>query len=150
LADRRTAPRAKANLLRYLLREGSDGRLLSSDEVRAVADEPWTVFEGADLRGRFRNGNVFEAKGASFPPLPPPAPDPLLRPDLSALRRFDYPLDYDPTAQPVRASDVAMRFHLSGTDPAIGTQVAFNATSGVVPVVIRDPTVLQGLATAAG
>jgi FAD/FMN-containing dehydrogenase/Fe-S oxidoreductase len=32
------APRAKANLLRHLLREGGDGRPLSSDEVRAVAD----------------------------------------------------------------------------------------------------------------
>jgi Fe-S oxidoreductase len=31
-------PRAKANLLRVLLQEGTDPRLLSSDEVRAVAD----------------------------------------------------------------------------------------------------------------
>jgi FAD/FMN-containing dehydrogenase/Fe-S oxidoreductase len=31
-------PRAKANLLRYLLREGSDPRALSSDEVREVSD----------------------------------------------------------------------------------------------------------------
>jgi FAD/FMN-containing dehydrogenase/Fe-S oxidoreductase len=32
------APRAKANLLRHVLGEAGDGRLLSSDEVRAVAD----------------------------------------------------------------------------------------------------------------
>src|SRR5207253_751451 len=32
------APRAKANLLRYLLQEETDSRLLSSDKVRAVAD----------------------------------------------------------------------------------------------------------------
>ncbi len=32
------APRAKANLLRHLLREGANGRQLASDEVRAVAD----------------------------------------------------------------------------------------------------------------
>jgi Fe-S oxidoreductase/FAD/FMN-containing dehydrogenase len=31
-------PRAKANLLRHLLQDGTDPRLLSSDEVRAVAD----------------------------------------------------------------------------------------------------------------
>jgi FAD/FMN-containing dehydrogenase/Fe-S oxidoreductase len=31
-------PRAKANLLRFLLQEGTDPRLLSSDEVRDVAD----------------------------------------------------------------------------------------------------------------
>jgi FAD/FMN-containing dehydrogenase/Fe-S oxidoreductase len=31
-------PRAKANLLRHLLQEGTDPQLLSSDEVRAVAD----------------------------------------------------------------------------------------------------------------
>jgi FAD/FMN-containing dehydrogenase/Fe-S oxidoreductase len=31
-------PRAKANLLRYLLQPGSDARLLSSEEVREVAD----------------------------------------------------------------------------------------------------------------
>lgn len=31
-------PRAKANLMRHLLREGTDSRLLSSDEVREVAD----------------------------------------------------------------------------------------------------------------
>jgi Fe-S oxidoreductase len=31
-------PRAKANLMRYLLREDTDSRLLSSDDVRAVAD----------------------------------------------------------------------------------------------------------------
>jgi FAD/FMN-containing dehydrogenase/Fe-S oxidoreductase len=31
-------PRAKANLMRYLLQEGTDSRLLSSDQVREVAD----------------------------------------------------------------------------------------------------------------
>src|SRR5207245_2173845 len=31
-------PRAKANLLRQLLQKGSDSKLLSSDEVREVAD----------------------------------------------------------------------------------------------------------------
>ena len=31
-------PRAKANLMRYLLEEGTDSRLLSSDQVREVAD----------------------------------------------------------------------------------------------------------------
>ncbi len=32
------SPRAKANLLRHLLQEGSNGKVLSSDDVRAVAD----------------------------------------------------------------------------------------------------------------
>ncbi len=32
------SPRAKANLLRYLLQDGTDGRQLASDEVREVAD----------------------------------------------------------------------------------------------------------------
>ena len=31
-------PRAKANLMRHLLQDGADGRALSSDDVRAVAD----------------------------------------------------------------------------------------------------------------
>jgi FAD/FMN-containing dehydrogenase/Fe-S oxidoreductase len=37
-AAEEAAPRAKANLLRHLLHEGENGRLLSADEVRAVAD----------------------------------------------------------------------------------------------------------------
>jgi FAD/FMN-containing dehydrogenase/Fe-S oxidoreductase len=32
------SPRAKANLMRHLLQEGADSRLMSSDDVRAVAD----------------------------------------------------------------------------------------------------------------
>src|SRR5262245_16946124 len=32
------SPRAKANLLRYLLRDGADGRQVSSEELRGVAD----------------------------------------------------------------------------------------------------------------
>jgi FAD/FMN-containing dehydrogenase/Fe-S oxidoreductase len=36
--DEAATPRAKANLLRNLLRAGGDGRQLSSDEVRTVAD----------------------------------------------------------------------------------------------------------------
>ncbi len=36
--DEAAAPRAKANLLRHLLRDKADPRQLSSDEVRAVAD----------------------------------------------------------------------------------------------------------------
>jgi FAD/FMN-containing dehydrogenase/Fe-S oxidoreductase len=36
--DEAATPRAKANLIRHLLRPGTDPRLLSSDEVRAVAD----------------------------------------------------------------------------------------------------------------
>src|SRR5207248_3897493 len=36
--DEAATPRAKPNLLRYLLQPGSDARALASDEVRAVAD----------------------------------------------------------------------------------------------------------------
>ncbi|HEY7311661.1 MAG TPA: FAD-linked oxidase C-terminal domain-containing protein [Gemmataceae bacterium] len=36
--DESATPRAKANLMRHLLQPGTDPRLLSSDEVRAVAD----------------------------------------------------------------------------------------------------------------
>jgi hypothetical protein len=85
----------------------------------------WVVFEGAELRGRARNGTLFVAPGA----------------------RADYPLDYavgTPPSQyfPTPDKDVAVAFTITGPEPTSPQSLfTFSIQSGQLPTRVNDVAV---------
>ena len=98
-------------------------------EIRTAGAKPWLVIEGNDLRQRAATGELIIARGS----------------------RFDYPLDYDPSVQPLTPTtdtDISAAFTITADEPTVpGTLISFTVTSGQIPTAIRDTTATQGLAT---
>jgi hypothetical protein len=95
-------------------------------EMLTSGDHPWLVYEGSEVRGRAKNGEMFVVTG----------------------RRFNYPLDYDITKVPVASTvDTSVAFTLGGTDPTVTSLWSFVLNSGQFPQQIGDPATSQGFAT---
>jgi hypothetical protein len=94
-------------------------------EMLTGGDHPWLVYEGSEVRGRAKNGEMFVVTG----------------------RRFNYPLDYDLTKVPLASTvNVSVAFTLGGTDPTVSSLWTFSLNSGQFPQQIADFSASQGLA----
>jgi hypothetical protein len=94
-------------------------------EIRTGGTQPWLVFEGSTVRGRVLPDGTFTAHA----------------------RRYDYPLAYSDTAPPLAASDVAMRFTISGEPATPVAGFSFSLADNSSIILYRDALITSGLTT---
>jgi hypothetical protein len=102
-------------------------------EIRSAGglnNAAWMVFEGAQVRGRARNGTLFVAPGL----------------------RADYPLDYATGTSPSQYfptpdKDISVAFTITGPEPAIPQSLfTFSIKSGQIPTRVNDAVVAGAFA----
>jgi len=94
-------------------------------EIRTAGTQPWLVLEGNTARGRVLPDGTFTAHA----------------------RRYDYPFNYTADAPPLAASDVALRFTVTGVPAAPVSGFSFSLADNSTIVSFRDNLITAGLAT---